>query len=237
LEKEILRKTMPESMEVRTTTSEGWDGRRWLHHEATGEAFKAWMAKAADEVAKLTEKDRKAFRSEVAKKAAEARKANAEAKAKAEAEAAAAAFAKIADSVKDNVVLHDGIGDGENRSSRKFTDPRWSSIISWLAGYNGEIIEATEVPGLTGLVTDVSSVTYGTPLNERVTTSKLVLAVQVGNQKVLVNVRGALHRNVGYIRDERVAALRANLPLRALDVSDEKALVQWFTAAGLKLKG
>ena len=105
--------------------------------------------------------------------------------------------------------------------------------MAWLGRYvdvDGMVTADDLDYSLVGTIVDVQ----GIHQDRRLGDSKLALAVETEGQTILVNVRGAMHRNYGYITDSRVKQLKESLPKKDIDVTSDWELKQWFDEAGVE---
>lgn len=138
----------------------------------------------------------------------------------------------ISDSVADEgYEREEQFGDGESKTERKVKEH--PEDLVWLEQYkdvDGMVVADDLDYSLAGTIVDVQ----GIHADRRLGDSKLALALETEGQTVLVNARGAMHRNYGYITDSRVRQLKESLPKKDIDVTSDWELKQWFDEAGIE---
>ena len=142
-----------------------------------------------------------------------------------------AVYNSIDDSVSDIGYETEEISSGAVRTERKIKDH--PEDLAWLGRYvdvDGMVTADDLDYSLVGTIVDVQ----GIHQDRRLGDSKLALAVETEGQTILVNVRGEMHRNYGYITDSRVKQLKESLPKKDIDVTSDWELKQWFDEAGVE---
>jgi hypothetical protein len=142
-------------------------------------------------------------------------------------------YRNIKDSVIDDGFEHEpvGISSDEPRRERRVKDH--SEDLEWLQQYtdvDGMVVADDLDYSLVGTVVDLQ----GIHANSRLGDSKLALVLETEGQTVLVNARGAMHRNYGYMTESRVKQLKESLPRKDIDVTSDWELKQWFDEAGIE---
>ena len=142
-----------------------------------------------------------------------------------------AVYNNIDDSVSDVGYDAEEASGNTVRTERKIKDH--PEDLEWLGRYvdaDGMVTADDLDYSLVGTIVDVQ----GIHQDRRLGDSKLALAVETEGQTILVNVRGAMHRNYGYITDSRVERLKESLPKKDIDVTSDWELKQWFDEAGVE---